>query len=192
MEQAKNRYKRRNYFINREMQGKLIFYYFMLAFLTVLLFMATSTLIASGQLSIVYDNYRIVVEKSTCTIIRDMLKANWIVMLTGGLLLSIAVMFISHRIAGPLYRFGKTLDAMLDRDLSQDIWLRQKDEGKPIARQLNRFNMMLSEDLAAMENLCDAMEAELDACPEPQRAKLSERLSALRDRIAAYKRMSRK
>jgi SMC interacting uncharacterized protein involved in chromosome segregation len=56
-------------------------------------------------------------------------------------------------VAGPFYRFEKSIDSMIAKDISFKIHLRKKDEGKNIARRLNSFNQMLSEQLAAMESI---------------------------------------
>lgn len=186
------RYARRNFFVNREMQGKLIFYYFLLAFITVGFFMMVVTFIMSDQFSIAYNNHHIVVEKSTYTMIRNMLQANWIVMVTGGVVLSLIIMLITHRIAGPLYRFSKTLDAMLRKDLSHNICLRARDEAKPIAGQINEFNLMLSRDLARMETLRGLLEKEMAASPPETRDRIKVHLDALRDSISEYKLFSKK
>ena len=103
-------------------------YYFILACFTVTLFMLVSVL-PSGQDS----NQRIVSEKSLDIMLANMLQAHWMVMLAGGVTIAIFTLLISHRIAGPHYRFGKTFEAMLAKNLSQDIWLRARDEVKPLA-----------------------------------------------------------
>ncbi|MBI4978166.1 MAG: HAMP domain-containing protein [Spirochaetes bacterium] len=49
-------------------------------------------------------------------------------------------MFISHRIAGPVYRFSKAFDALREGDLSVTVNLRKKDELKDLA---DKFNVMM-------------------------------------------------
>jgi len=45
--------------------------------------------------------------------------------------------FLSHRVAGPLYRIGKSLDDMAQGDYSFIVRLRKRDEFKNLAAKLN-------------------------------------------------------
>ena len=52
-------FKRRNYFINKEFQGRYIFNYFIIAAIGSLLFMAVFSFFSSNTLSISYDDYQL-------------------------------------------------------------------------------------------------------------------------------------
>ena len=52
-------YTRRNYFINKEFQGRYIFNYFILVTIGSLLFIGVFSFFSSNTLSIVYDNYHL-------------------------------------------------------------------------------------------------------------------------------------
>ncbi len=45
--------------------------------------------------------------------------------------------FISHKVAGPLYRFSKALDAVGEGNYKARVSLRKGDEGHPVAREFN-------------------------------------------------------
>lgn len=45
--------------------------------------------------------------------------------------------FISHKIAGPLYRFSKVLNDMEQGNYRTRVFLRKGDEGHPVAREFN-------------------------------------------------------
>ncbi|MBU9889599.1 MAG: hypothetical protein KTQ49_07000 [Candidatus Omnitrophica bacterium] len=64
------------------------------------------------------------------------------------LLIAWGTIFISHRIAGPLYRFSKALDAVERGDYRARVRLRKGDEGHPVAREFNealeRTDLLLS------------------------------------------------
>jgi len=64
----------------------------------------------------------------------------------------LVTLVLTHRVAGPFYRFEKTLDEMMNGDISKKIILRKKDEGKELAQKMNAFNYMLGDKLAIIEN----------------------------------------
>jgi len=89
------------------------------------------------------------------------------------------IVYYTHRIAGPVYRFCRTLDDMADGKLAQLVKLREKDYFENVGTSINRLS----------ERLCGAV-AELKA----EVAALSDRAHAkntgnLQERIAAMEKI---
>ena len=145
-------HKRRKYFINKEFQGRYIFNYFLLATIGSVLFIAVFSFFSSNTLSIVYENYHLQLGVTPGILMKKMLGTQWLVVVLGGGAVVLITLLLTHRIAGPFYRFEKTMDEMIDGDLSRKIVLRKKDEGKELAQKINAFNYILSDKLAIIEN----------------------------------------
>ncbi len=106
----------------------------------------------SNTLSIVYDNYHLELGVTPGILFKKILSTQWLFIVFGGVLVVIVTLFLTHRIAGPFFRFEKSLDEMIDGDVSQKINLREKDEGKALAQKINAFNFVLSDKLSLIEN----------------------------------------
>jgi methyl-accepting chemotaxis protein len=145
-------YKRRNYFINKEFQGRYIFNYFILAAIGSMLFIGVFSFFSSNTLSIVYDNYHLQIGVTPEILFKKILSTQWLFIVFGGGMVVLVTLVLTHRVAGPFYRFEKTLDEMLNGDISKKIILRKKDEGKDLARKMNSFNHLLGDKLSIMEN----------------------------------------
>ena len=145
-------YKRRNYFINKEFQGRYIFNYFLLVTIGSLLFIGVFSFFSSTTLSIAYDNYHLQLGVTPGILFKKMLSTQWLFVVFGGGFVIMVTLFLTHRVAGPFYRFEKTLDQMIDGDISEKIILRQKDQGKDLALKINAFNYILGDKLSIMEN----------------------------------------
>ncbi len=145
-------YKRRNYFINKEFQGRTIFNYFLLLALGSLVFVAIFSFFSSNTLSIVYENYQLRLGTTPGILFKKILSTQWLFIVLGGLAVVFVTLHLTHRVAGPFYRFEKSLDQMIGRDISNTIVLRQKDEGKSLAEKINIFNAALSEQLTLIED----------------------------------------
>ncbi len=63
--------------------------------------------------------------------------------------------FISHRIAGPMYHFEKSARAIRDGDLSVDFNVRKTDELKDAASSLEEMIESLRKDMKAMKMLAE-------------------------------------
>jgi len=141
---SQSRYKRRNFFINKEFQGRTIFNYFLLVVIGSVLFVGAISFFSSNTLSIVYENYHLELGITPDILLKKFFSAQWLFIVIGGGAIIVITLILSHRIAGPFFRFEATLDEMITGDLSQTIHLRGKDEGKELAGKINQFNSNLS------------------------------------------------
>jgi methyl-accepting chemotaxis protein len=60
----------------------------------------------------------------------------------------IGLIFISHKIAGPLYRFEASLKAISSGDFTHRIITREKDQLKDLADSLNNFTSVIDGKIA--------------------------------------------
>lgn len=150
-------YKRRNFFIKKDFQGKLILGYFLFVSGGCLLFLTLLGIFSADTLSITYHNSNLQLGQTPAILLKKILTAHWVFIVFGGVIIVLAAMLITHRIAGPLFRFEKTLDNMLEKNLNNTIHLRNKDEGKELARRINDFNVDLSRTLKHLRNHSEAI-----------------------------------
>jgi hypothetical protein len=145
-------YKRRQYFINKEFQGKTIFSYFLLLALGSFLFVGIFSFFSANTLSIVYENYHLQLGTTPGILFKKILSTQWLFIVIGGITIIFITLHLTHRVAGPFFRFERALAEMLDHDISKNIILRQKDEGKALAQQINEFNSGLTRQLTFMDD----------------------------------------
>ncbi len=150
------KYKRRNIFIKKDFQGKLILGYFLFVAGGCLVFLFILGLFSADTLTLSYNNHDLQLGQTPMMLLKKTLAANWVFIVIGSSFLVVAAMLITHRIAGPLFRLEKALDNMLKGKLDDTIYLRTNDEGKDIARKINEFNSDLSQ---AVKNLQGNTEA---------------------------------
>ena len=176
-------YKRKKKLINNELQGKLIYQSFILAFLTLLIFSAVFLYVSSDNLIISYEQQRLHIGKSSIIILSQMLESNWIALLVAGaFIVSISILH-THRLVGPIYRYEQTMLSMLDKDLNQHIYLRDKDEFRALADHLNQFNAALSTDLRQLDSHC----LELDkALKQNDFQNVTQQVTAIRAVVDGY------
>ncbi len=140
----KTSYHRRNYFINKDFQGRYIFSYFLFVIIGSIIFIVILGLFSADTMTMVYDHHDLQLGSTPAILMKQFVRAHWLFVVGGGLMVIIASIFITHRIAGPLYRLEKSLDEMIKGNISINTTLRQKDEGQELARKMNQFNEVLS------------------------------------------------
>lgn len=67
------------------------------------------------------------------------------------LLISWGTVFLSHQIAGPLYRFHRVLEELAAKDLRTRVHLRKHDEAKKLAQGFNKTVSELDRALGRMK-----------------------------------------
>ncbi len=155
--------KRKKYFIKSNLQGKWMLGYFFLVLLGSIIFTFVFSMFTADTLSITYDAYRLEIGDTPTILIQRFFRANWISIVFGGLAVVLISLFASHRVAGPLYRFEKAVDAMIQGRIGYQIRLRKHDEGKELAEKINRLNDAMA---ATMTDIRDAASAIENAMPE--------------------------
>jgi methyl-accepting chemotaxis protein len=152
------RYKRRRFFIDKEYQGRYIFNAFVSVALGSVLFALIFGFFSSNTLSIVYEDYHLRLGTTPSLLMDRILSAQWLFIALGGGAVILIALFLSHRVAGPFFRFEQTLDKMASKDLSIRIQLRKNDEGKVLGEKINVFNEMLSLSMGRMKALSESIQ----------------------------------
>lgn len=141
-------YKRRHYFIKKNFQGKLILGYFLFMVAGCLIFAIILTFLSANSMTVVYQNNDLQVGQTPLMLLKQILMANWISVVVCSVFVVVGAMFITHRLAGPIFRLERAVDNMINKQLDDVIYLREKDEGKELAAKLNQFNQELSGNIA--------------------------------------------
>lgn len=149
--------KARNFFIKKNFQGKIILAVFLAVLLSCLFFIVIFGLFSADTMTISYKNNDLQMGQTPVMLLKNAIAANWIFLVTCGTVLVITAIIGTHRIAGPLFRFEKTLDSMSQKVLDDTIHLREKDEGKELAAKINNFNALLSTDLKSIRRHSQAI-----------------------------------
>ncbi|MFA6054591.1 MAG: methyl-accepting chemotaxis protein, partial [Thermodesulfovibrionales bacterium] len=108
-----------------------------------------------------YDNYKLQIGKTPLILMKEILSAQWIFVVAGGFLVVVLSMFLTHRFAGPIFRFEKSIEEMTKGNLNFRIYLRAKDEGKELAEKINILIDMLSSNIKEMRRLSEEVNNKL-------------------------------
>jgi methyl-accepting chemotaxis protein len=152
------RYKRRNFFINKELQGRYMLIFFIFAVLGSIIYAAIFSMLTADSLTIVYKDNNLTIGKTPYILMAEMMKANWILILSGGVVGVIIAMFLTHRFAGPVFKLERAVREMAAGNLLADVRLRKGDEGKELAATINLLKETLTSNVKSMRELSAAMD----------------------------------
>ncbi|MBN2453705.1 MAG: methyl-accepting chemotaxis protein [Candidatus Omnitrophica bacterium] len=158
-QEMKPKFKRTNYLIAAKLQLKYVGIILLLMFVTALVcsyFVYYTVMIAMGEkLANVYPQGRLmaIINSVNIRMLITFLMLTPIVVIIG--------VYLSHKIAGPIYRMEKFLGDMALGDLSQRITLRKGDELVTVAEKINALNDSLKLTLGSQKSSMDKIIAEL-------------------------------
>ncbi len=132
-------YRRRNYFINKDFQGRFVLIFVALASIGGLMAVGLFNYLAQKRIDLIMYSIHIPAKRINELLSSDMLYANLFSFFIVLFFLIAAINRLSLSISGPLYRIRKDLKEIARGDLSFNITLRYKDEFKDFASELNNM-----------------------------------------------------
>ena len=156
------KYKRRRYFINKDFQTGFALKFCII--LTIGAILSTGILFAftSNTLTTSFEDSRISIEKTSRDILPAMLYTNAVTVVTISLAAIVVLIFISHKIVGPFYRFEKSFEEIGNGNLSLRIGLREKDQFSVIAQKINQMNKQLNDRIVRLKEKATLIRSEMD------------------------------
>ena len=147
----KQSHRRRHRFIKKEFQFKFIVKFCLLLLVGVLISTSLLLLFSQDSLTSSFAQSRLVIKSTGLAILPSVIYTNLIILGFMTLLTIIFTLFISHKIAGPLFRFEKELTDIGEGDLTRKVILRKNDQITEMAKCLNNMTAGLHEKVLAIQ-----------------------------------------
>jgi methyl-accepting chemotaxis protein len=151
MVSRKQKNKRSSYFVKRDYQLKFILKFCLLLLAGGLVSSCLLLLFSRGTLTSSFNHSRLAIETTPLAILPAVILTNIITFVLISLACVAVVLFVSHKIAGPLFRFEKEIGAIGGGDLTKIITLRRKDQITDVAEVLNKMTADLHDKVASLD-----------------------------------------
>jgi methyl-accepting chemotaxis protein len=140
-------FQRRRYFIDKQLQTKYVILTILLLLIYTFLFVVI--LIFPYVVPLAFD-YPVEEQAKAARMLLTLHKSIWPALGAVMLIMGTASIFITHKIAGPVYRFKQVLAEIYSGNLNVSIKLRNRDDLKDLAEE---FNKVISELRGVVETL---------------------------------------
>lgn len=132
-------FRRRNYFIKKKFQIDFSIKFLILIVLEAVLAIELFIYLSKGTLTTSYLGSDLKIAKTSEFFLPTLLLSNLVILGVTGIVGIVVMIFISHKIAGPLYRFEQTLADISNGNLTHRFNLRQDDQLIQLAESINKF-----------------------------------------------------
>ncbi len=143
MSQGKTPYTRSHYFIKKDFQTKFILKFCLLLLAGVIVSTGLLFLFSRDTLTSSFQDSKLVIENTAMAILPNVVYTGLITLALLAIATIIVTLFISHRIAGPMFRFEKELKEIGEGDLTRIVSLRKKDQAQELADCINDMTASL-------------------------------------------------
>lgn len=148
MTRKKPAYKRRTYFIKKDFQFHFIFKFCLLVLVGGVVSTVVLAYFSSETLTSTYENSRLVIEKTSVAILPAVIYTNLITLVLISAAVIAVTLLVSHKLAGPMFRFEADLKTIGEGDLIKVVRLRKEDQLKDLVQSLNGMTASLHEKVA--------------------------------------------
>lgn len=155
-------YKRRNYFIEKSFQSRFILKFCALIVLGGFLTIVLLYFLATKSTTVTVVNSRVLVRTTADFILPILIQTVAIVTVIMGLAAIAVTLFVSHKIAGPLYHFKKAIEELGGGDLSRDFRIRRLDQLQVLAVAFNDTIKKLRERMQVIKDGLQALGSGLE------------------------------
>lgn len=145
-------YKRRKVFIKPSYQFKFILKFCLILFAGGVISTASVLFFSRGTLTTSFVHGRLIVKTTASAILPTVLLTNAVTLVIVTIIAIVTVLYMSHKIAGPMFRFEKEMGRVKNGDLTVQITLRKKDQFVALSQSFNEMVANLKERALALES----------------------------------------
>ena len=172
-------YRRRIYFIEKEFQTKFILKFCALVAIGGLLTVGILYILAMHSTTVSIVNSRVVVRTTADFILPILIQTVLGIIIIVSIATIAMTLFVSHKIAGPLYRLKKVMETLAEGDFSNDFRIRRFDQLQDLANAFNAMILKIRTELKALKDNLYALKEKLnniskDEVSEQKRSYLNE------------------
>jgi methyl-accepting chemotaxis protein len=166
-------YKRRRIrIVKMEFQRDFILKFCAIIIFSALVISAIVYILSMSSATTVFENSRLEIKRTADFILPLLILSSLVAIIAAGAVTIIVTLFISHRIAGPLYRMEKDIADVTNGNLGLNIRVREKDELQNLAKSLDQMVKSIRNTVVEVKNeLADISDATLSDKDKPRLGK---------------------
>ena len=139
--------KRRQYFVQKGFQSKFILKFCIVLFIGIIISVGLLFLFSQNTLTSSFEQSRLVIKNTASAILPSVFLSHLIALVLITLLTIAVTLLVSHKFAGPLFRFQKDLEDIGSGNLTKVVKIRKNDQVKAMVDSLNQMRENLQEKI---------------------------------------------
>jgi methyl-accepting chemotaxis protein len=144
--------QRRILYIKKDFQFRFILKFCLLVLVGGMISTGVLAYFSKGTLTSSFENSRLMIQKTSLAILPQVVYTNLITLVLISAATIAVTMLVSHKLAGPLFRFEADLKVIGEGDLTKVVRLRKEDQLKDMVQSLNNMTTSLHDKVSDIRN----------------------------------------
>lgn len=154
-EDKKKPYKRKTVYIKRGFQARFAIKFLILIAVEAVLALGLFLYLSKSTVTVGYSGSELVLSNTRDYFLPALLLSNIVIVGITAVAGAVMMILVTHRLAGPLHRFEKSLEHISFGDLTYRFTLRKSDELKHLSGCLNDFTATMERSVAGIQQGLD-------------------------------------
>ncbi len=156
---GKKRNNRKSVYIKGSFQANFALKFLILIAVEAILAVGLFLYLSKSTVTVGYSGSELVLSRTGEYFLPALLLSNIVIVGITAVAGAVMMILVSHRLAGPLYRFEKSLERISFGDLTYRFTLRKPDEFKELSGRLNDFTATMERSVAGLQQGLDELDA---------------------------------
>lgn len=188
----KRKYARRNYYIDKNFQSRFIVKFCLLVFAGTIVTIGLLYYFSMQSTTVSLLDSRVTVRSTADFIFPILIQTIVIVMAAVSVATVVLTMFVSHKIAGPIYRFRKVLEGLQGGNFEHEAHIRQEDQFHALEKTLNSMIVTVRDEVNEVKQEVDGLNDVVnhlnqDAGDKTQLAPIKEKIKKIKEKLEFFK-----
>jgi methyl-accepting chemotaxis protein len=179
--------QRRNYFIDKNFQTKFILKFCFITILAAALIGILLFFLSSQSTTVAIENTKINVKTTADFLLPIIIQTLLLVTLFSAILVAMLTLFVSHKIAGPLYRLKHEIDKLGQGDLSVNFHIRSGDQLRQLSDSLTAMASSLKDKIASLKRESAQLKLTLQNSNFEGKKQLEEKINSIEETLNNFK-----
>ncbi|MDD2689520.1 MAG: hypothetical protein PHT41_05180 [Candidatus Omnitrophica bacterium] len=173
--------KRKKYFIEKSFQSKFILKFCLIVIAATFIVGLLLFLFSSGSTTVAIENTKVVVKNTADFILPIILTTLILVTIFSAVSVSLLCLFVSHKIAGPLYRLNSEITKFGEGKLGVNFSIRTGDQLKELANSLENMAASLRGKIGMLKDKCNEL------LPVSEHSPAKDQIASMKEILDSFK-----
>ncbi len=144
-------FRRRRIYINKDFQTRFVIILLSVVVFGSVISIGLTLFNTQGTLTSSFIDSKLVIQNTPLAILPSVIYTTLVTTFLVGVLVTIVTLLISHKIAGPMYRFEKDIERIAGGDLKNRIRIRKGDQFQELVITLNKMIDQLNREISSIK-----------------------------------------
>ena len=144
-------FRRRHYFIDKKFQTGFTIDFLLIIVIATISVMLLFLFYSHDTVTVGYTGSEVILLPTIDFFLSTLLLSTFAVIIVSGVVGIIVLILISHRIAGPIFRFDMILNELRKGDLTRRFRLRKKDQFSELADRINTLTEIMNVKISSIK-----------------------------------------